>query len=275
MVRLVQSNPENIYVATDYKKIGKSFEIQRQRVTNVISSISRASAREQEQRIEELVGTDGITDSEKGALRRELDSIIRDFEYLGTDTRNADLSESDEYFAVLDAYNRLVDLMTKIVNSVGTYTDADVYYLTPYYSDYTSKAITLQNLILATTAEIDRINAYYAMTRASVIINPEAVGIGDTTDISASLTYEGIEKISYVSADCVTFGLAGLSDTVTSSMFTFDTELYPDASVTITALTHSAIVENCKEFTLAYGAISEGGVFVSLDISLDSDSMPF
>ena len=83
MIKKVQSSPENVYVASGYKEIGKSFELNRQRVANVVYSISRANTDAQMQRLDELVGTDGITDAEKPSLARELDSIMRDFEYLG------------------------------------------------------------------------------------------------------------------------------------------------------------------------------------------------
>lgn len=277
MIRKVQRNPENVFVASDYKKIGQSLELNRQRVANVVNSISRANTNAQLERLDNLVGTDGITDAEKPSLARELDSIMRDFDYLSTETRNADLGDSDEYHAVKDSYDRVVDLMSRIVNSVGTYTNSDVNYLTLYYSDYTNNAITLGNLILSTTAELDKINAYYSMTSAGVNIYPELVAVNTSTTVTASLTYEGEEKIfeQGVPAASVSFGLNGLSDNVTSSMFGFNTTLYPNARVEITALTHSAVVYNCKQFTLSYDAIGSDGVSVTVSISLDSDSMPF
>ena len=277
MIRKVQRNPENVFVASDYKKIGQALELNRQRVANVVNSISRANTAAQMERLDNLVGTDGITDAEKPSLARELDSLMRDFDYLSTETRNADLGDSDEYHAVKDSYDRLVDLMSRIINSVGTYTNSDVNYLTSYYSDYTNNAIILGNLILATTSELDKINAYYSMTSAGVNIYPELVAVNTSTTITASLTYEGEEKIfeQGVPAASVSFGLNGLSSSVTSSMFGFNTTLYPNARVEITPLTHSAVVENCKQFTLSYDAIGSDGVSVTVSISLDSDSMPF
>ena len=281
MIRKVNKNPESIYVASDYKAIGEAIELNRIRVNNVVNSIGRANTEAQIERIEEIVGTDGVTDAEKPSLARELDALMRDFEILGSETRNAELGDSDEYHAVKDSYDRLVDLMTRIINSVGTYTNSDVNNLTDYYADYTQKAIAMGDLILLTTAELERINSYYAMTHAGVQIVPDVVSMNEYATVSASLLYEGIEKIweNNVSADVVSFGLTGLSNLVTQATaltyFGINTTLYPNATVTVTELTHSAVVENCKSFTLAYGAISNDGVSVNVSISLDSESMPF
>lgn len=277
MRKFVQANPEAIHVASEYKKVGSSFEMNRQRVANVIYSINRTNNDAQQSRIEDLVGTDGITDAEKPALARELDALKRDFEYLGNDTRNADLGDSDEYRATKDAYDRVVDLMTRIINSVGTYNSSDVNNLSSYYNDYTSKATALENLILQTTADIDKISAYYAKTKVGVNIYPEAVPANSNTQITASIIYEGDEKVWLpgVLASNISFGLTGLSNAATSSMFILDTITYPEARVTITQLTNSAVVENCKEFGLSYSAIGENGVNITISVNLDSDSMPF
>lgn len=275
MKRVVQSDPENVYVASGYKEIGKSFDLQRQRVTNVVYSISRASTEEQGRRIDELVGTDGITDAEKPALARELDSIIRDFDYLSTDTANADLIDSDEFVMTRQAYDTLVELMSRIVNSVGTYTNSDVNMITVYYADYTTKAIALQNLILSTTSELDRINAYYAMTKVNVSAYPEAIPVNQTSVVSATITYEGVDKTSYVSADSIVFGVVNLASGTTSSMITVNTTLYPHASVQLHPITNSAEIMYCKEFTIAYDAIGAGGIAVKCEVTLDSGSMPF
>jgi hypothetical protein len=275
MIKKVQKTPENIYVASGYKEIGKSFELNRQRVANVVYSISRANTEAQIQRIDELVGTDGITDAEKPSLARELDAIMRDFEYLGNETRNANLIDSDEYSAVLASYNRLVELMSRIINSKGTYTNADVNYITEYYNDYTEKAITLENLILETTAELDRIAAYYAMTKVDLEIAPEAVAIGETCHVSAIVTFADGNVTSDCPATAFSFGITGLSDDATTSMFVLDTTTYPSATVTISSITNSAVVSNCKDFSIRYGAIGESGCLVKCTLTLDSDSMPF
>lgn len=275
MIKKVQSSPENVYVASGYKEIGKSFELNRQRVANVVYSISRANTDAQMQRLDELVGTDGITDAEKPSLARELDSIMRDFEYLGNETRNADLIGSDEYVAVLDSYNRLVELLSRIINSTGTYTNPDVNLINDYYSDYTEKAITLENLILETTAELDRIAAYYAMTKVDVEISPDAIAVNEECSVNAVVTFADGDVTSVCPATGFSFGITGLSDEATSSMFDIDTTTYPSAYVQITALTNSAIVYNCKDFSIGYDAIGENGCLVKCTLTLDSDSMPF
>ena len=58
-------------------------------------------------------------------------------------------------------------------------------------------------------------------------------------------------------------------------MFDIDTTTYPSAYVQITALTNSAIVYNCKDFSIGYDAIGENGCLVKCTLTLDSDSMPF
>ena len=275
MIKKVQSSPENVYVASGYKEIGKTFELNRQRVANVVYSISRANTDAQMQRLDELVGTDGITDAEKPSLARELDAIMRDFEYLGNETRNADLIGSDEYVAVLDSYNRLVELLSRIINSTGTYTNPDVNLINDYYNDYTEKAITLENLILERIAEQDMINAYYAMTKVNVSAYPDAIPVNQTSVVSATITYDGVDKTSDVSADSIIFSVVNLASGTTASMITVNTTIYPHASVQLHPITNSAEIMYCKEFTIAYDAIGAEGIVVKCDVTLDSDSMPF
>ena len=274
----VQSNPENIYVASGYKEIGKSLELQRRRITNVVYAVSRENNDAQQARIDALVGTDGITDAEKPSLARELDALIRDFTTLGNETRNADLGDSDEYYAAQQAYDRLFALMTKIVNSVGTYEESDVNLLTEYYADYTEKAITLGNLIIEITAEIERLNAYRQLTEIRVNAIPMSLPVNTNTDIVAEVYYNGEDKTSLVDATNFSFGITGLVSGTAQEMqskFTLDTTTYPNASVTAYPLTNSAIVVNCKSFKLNYFGIGTTGVVVTCSVTLDSDSMPF
>jgi len=272
MITKVNKNPSDVFVATDYKKIGKSFELNRQRITNIVYSYGRAATDEANKRIDAITSDKTITDSEKRQLERELDSIKRDFDILGNDAYNADLGNSDEYLAVQASYNKLVALLDKIIRSEGTYTDFDLNYLTSYYRDYTDNAIVLGNLILETTAEIDRINAYYAMTKINVDINPASVAVNTTTHVSLSVLYDGVEKVSVVPVSAVTFNVENLSSSATTSMFHFDSS-YSEASVVITNA--SAVVTNCKDFTLDYAAIGNSGINVKCTVTLDSDSMPF
>ena len=275
MIKKVQSNTENVYVASGYKEIGKSFELNRKRITNIVSSINRSNTEAQKKRIDDLVGTDGITDAEKLPLARELDALKRDFDYLGTDTRNAGLVDSEEYRETKASYDKLVSLMERIVNSTGTYVNSDVNSLTDMYSAYTEKAKALENLILSTTSELDMIASYYAMTKVDIVIYPEAVSEGGSAAISVSVMHDGVERIGDIPGSAISFRLTGLANDVSSEMFGFDVNEFPDARVTVTALTNSAVVENCKSFTLHYDAISESGINVNSSIALDIGLMPF
>jgi len=277
MINKVHSNPENIYVATEYKTIGKFFELNRQRVTNVIYSISRATSEAQAKKIREITEDNAVTDAEKQSLARELDALVRDFGYLTTETRNADLGGSDEYIATKEAYDRLVDLLTRIVNSVGTYNNVDVTYLSDYYNDYTDKAKTLETLILDTTAYTDRINRYKQLTTVDVIIYPEAVPVNTSASVKAVLMYDGQDYIDdeHVDADSVTFGLTGLSNSVTQATASTYFTIPSGGSITVSELTHTAEITGCKSFSISYNAIGSTAVIVNCSISLDSDSMPF
>lgn len=271
MINKVQSDPEAIHVATDYKKIGKSFELNRQRVVNVVYSISRTTNEAQKKRIDEIISDKAVTDSEKITLSRELDALIRDFDYLTTETRNAELGTTDEYMNTKESYDRLVELLSKIVNSVGVYDNIDVTYLTDYYNDYTAKTKILERLILDTTAQQNRIEKYSAMVSLDINIYPEAVPAGGSATVSAMLFYEGEDKIDDVDPDDISFGITGLDSGVTSSMFTIPTggtlRLYP--------LTNSAEIEGCTSFEIDYDALGSSDVQVNCSVVLDSDSMPF
>ena len=274
MITKVNKNPSDVFVATDYKKIGKSFELNRQRITNIVYSYGRAETDAQGKRIDEITSDKTITDSEKRQLERELESIMRDFEILGNDAYNADLGNSDEYMNVKNSYDRLVALLDKIIRSSGTYTDYDLNYLTDYYKDYTNNAIILGNLILETTAEIDRINAYNSRVKVDVIITPEAVPVGTSASVVVSVLYDGVEKASVVSPSSFTFTVENLSSGATTSMFTIDSS-YTSATVSINSITHTATITNCRGFEIAYSAIGDTGVSVKCVLTLDSDSMPF
>lgn len=274
MITKVNKNPSDVFVATDYKKIGKSFELNRQRITNIVYSYGRAATDEANKRIDSITSDKTITDSEKRQLERELDSIKRDFDILGNDAYNADLGNSDEYIAVQASYNKLVALLDKIIRSEGTYTDFDLNYLTSYYRDYTDNAVILGNLILETTAEIDRINAYNSRVKIDVIITPEAVPVGSSASVVASVLYDGVEKASVVNPSCFTFTVENLSSGATTSMFTIDSS-YTSATVSINSLTHTATITNCRDFQIAYSAIGDTGISVKCVLMLDSDSMPF
>lgn len=273
MIRQAEQYPEKIVVASGFEKIGDPIQLNRQRIVNVIASITRQNQEIAISRMNDYADTSVITDADKESLRRELASLERNMEYLITDTRNANLGDSTEYAQVKAAYDKIHDLMEKIVNSVGTYRGTDVALIPAYFQDFTDKATILETKILNTTAENSKINAYYSKTIAGVNIYPEAVPVNTSTTISASLLYEGVEKINEqgVSVNAVSFGLIGLAAGATSSMFT----LPSGAEITITELTHSAVITKCKSFQMAYNAIGNSGVNVSVSITLDSDSMPF
>lgn len=274
MIKKLQNNPENVYVASGYKEIGEAFELNRQRVTNIIASISRATSEEQARRIDEIAGDTEITDAEKLQLARELDSIVRDFGYIATDTANADLEETDEYYELKDAYDRLVALMRKIINSNGLYTNADAGDLSILYNEYTEKAKTLEEMVLAHTAETERINAYYSLTDVSAIATPSAVHADSYSVIRASILYDGVEKIDLVTPDKISFTVSGLdSDGASSTTVVAIPTIGYTPSVSIVGT--QATITNCKAFKIYYNAIGDAGVDAICTISLDSENMPF
>lgn len=271
MIKQVHSDPENVYVASGYKEIGSSIEINRERITNVIASYTRESSEAAIRRMQEYADDYMITDSEKDSLKIELSALERDYENILTDTKNADFGDTEEFRAVRDAYNKIHDLLYKIVSYVGTYKGSDVQDIVPLYQDYTDKASYLESLILDATAERERIGSYYSMTRAGVDIYPESVAVSTSTTITASLIYNGEEKISLVPVDAISYGITGLSSSVTSAMFT----LPQGAEITVTPITNSAVVTKCRSFQMSYDAIGSNGAKVNISITLDSGSMPF
>ena len=271
MKKQVHSDPENVYVASGYKEIGGSVELNRQRIVNVIASFTRENSEAAIRRLQDYTEDNTITETEKESLKRELAALDRDYENLVAETSDADFGETQEFLEVRDAYTKIHDLLYKIVNTPGTYRGEDVQDITVYYQDYVNKATILENKILDATAEIDRIGAYYMKTQASVSVYPELVAYNTSTTITASLLYEGVEKIGLVSASAITFGITGLSDSATSSMFT----LPQGSSITMYPITNSAVIVGAKTFQMAYNAIGVNGADVRISIELDSDSMPF
>jgi len=272
MIQKMNNKPEEILLVSGVKEIGKAVNLNRERVALTILGIANEDYDLINQKFQQYTEDGEITDVEKPSLQRELDAIDRDFQLLRRETRENGLGDSDEYREYEDKYNQLSALLTKIINSVGTYGASDVYEINNYYTQYTSAATALGNLILETQEINSTIDSYYARTSVIVNIIPEAVPVNTTTSISAQIVYNGSAiDMTDISASAVSFGLTGLATGIQSSAFGLPT----GASVVITELTHSAVVSNCKSFTLAYEGIGATGVNVTCQVILDSDSMPF
>ena len=274
MIQKLRSNPDAVILASDYKKIGDSIELNRERIKLTFLSISQSNTSSVEKKLDEIV-EGGVTPAEKEALAREYDALQRDFGILKQETDEADLGNSDEYRYVLESYERLCALFEKIIKSSGTYTDSDSFLLSDYYTEFSRRANALESAILNVQTNEAIINGYYAKSVAYVNIVPQSVAVNTTCTISSNFLYDGNEVIDDIDESCIAFGITGLANSVTSSMFILDTTTYPEATVTVQPLTNSAVVENCKEFELKYEAIGENGIEARVIFTLDSGSMPF
>lgn len=291
MITKVQNNPEDIYVASGYKEIGKSFELNRQRVTNIVYGTNQATINSRLSILSGLTSDNQITDAEKPTLQREMENIYRTFVNLKTQTANADLGDSDEYQNFREAYERVYALMYKIVTSSGTYVGTDVKLIDTYYTDFTDKANTLQTLIINTTTELDRISSYYAMTKVNPSVFPESVAVDSYSSVSASILYDGVEKVADVPVSAISFSVSGMAVYANTSQTTVgtrlylvdsdtnnyllsvDTSIYPDATMSYS--NGSCSITGTKSFRVHYYGIGDEGVNVNCAVVLDSGSMPF
>lgn len=271
MIKKMNNRPEEVLLVSGVKEIGSAVTLNRDRLALTILGIANEDYDIINQKFTEYTKDGSITDVEKPALQRELDSIDRDFQLLRRQTRDNNLGDSDEYRAYESDYNRLSELLRKIITSVGTYSAPDVYNLNTYYDEYNQSATALGNLILNSQGYNTDIDTYYARTSVSVNITPQSVAVNTQTTVSASIKYEGVEKVQDVPTSAISFGVTGLAANVPASDFVLPT----GASVTITELTHSAVVTGCKTFNLKYNAIGADGITVVCQVELDSDSMPF
>ena len=271
MRREVHSDPENVYVASGYKELGNTIEINRQRVVNVIASFTRETSEAAIRRMQEYADDYAITDQEKKALRMDLADLDGNYDNIVSETKDADFGDTYEFRAVRDAYTKIHDLLYKIVNYEGTYKGDDVGDIVPYYQDYVDKATILVNEIMLATSEAGKINTYYAKTKVGVDIIPESVAVNTSTTVYASVLYDGEEQIGNVDADTITFLVSGLANSVTSAMFAIPS----GGSIDIDNVYHTAEITGCKTFQMNYYAIGQSGVKVDIDVTLDSDLMPF
>ena len=271
MIQKMNNRPEEVLLVSGIKQIGQSVNLNRERTAITILGVANSNNSIVTERLASYV-SDGINDSEKAMMGRELDGITRDFLSMKKEAFDYSVEDSSEYAALERSYRQLYNLYTKIIGSTGVYNAPDVVYVPTYYDEYSKNALSFADMIMNIQKETSTIDNYYSRTKVSVIVSPESVSLNTNTTISASVMYEGVEHINDQTfpATALTFGLTGLSSSVQSSDFILPT----GGEVTVTPLTNSAVVTKCKSFQLKYGAIGNE-VKVNLQVSLDSSSMPF
>ena len=158
----VTNQPSERIVATDFIKIGDSLNLNRERIALTLLGISYSSMSATATKFDQYTADGMITDEEKPQLQRELDSLERDFNLLRRQAREENIGDDERYLAVEEAFNALYNLLTKIINSRGTYANRDVYDINKLYADYTQKATVLGNYILSLQSEEQMISLYFA-----------------------------------------------------------------------------------------------------------------
>lgn len=273
MITKVRNNPEDRIVASDFIKIGDTIRLNRERAAVTILGISTADSQFVTDRIREYSSDGVIDDIEKKSLARDLDSLKRDFQSLTKQAGEADVGNSAEYHAYEDSYNTLVALITKIVNSVGAYSNNDMYDLEPDYVQYNTDAINLGDLIISTQAEEGRISMYYSRTKANIIVSSEAIAKNSTTTVTPQILYDGNDVTSYIDRSCFQYVVTGLpNDVVAADFSTTETGTFTPV---IDSVNHTATITGFKTFSIAYHAVDSDGISVNMTLTLDSDSMPF
>lgn len=272
MITKVRNNPEDRIVASDFIKIGDSIRLNRERNELTIIGMSNTDIEQTTTKFSQYTDDGVITDSEKESLVRELDAITSDYGILMRNAQEFDLGDIRQVTDAQDAFSVLSSFIMKIVNTRGVYDNTDVTLLNTYYSDYIQKASVLSDYILLRQSEESTISAYYSRTKVIVNIVPNVVAVNTTAFVSSSVLYDGVEKITDINASALTFYVTGLSSVATTSDFT-STEAGFD--IDIDSVRHTAEITGCKTFSVSYDAISDTGMTVNLELTLDSDSMPF
>ena len=266
MISKVDSNPEMIYVGSDFKTVGKSIELNRERLQLTSQTISRGDRQNVLDRLDQIDDDGKVDESEKAVLVRELARIDNDMATIRIETRDADLAESQQWENLLDAYQRIHDLMDRIVNSQGVYEASDVYDLNPLYDAYLDAYEAMETIIFA-------VNNQYIKAKVVLDIQPNVVSAKDPCVISIVLDNDGVDRTSLVDPDNVSFGLSGLANGFTSSLIEINTTLYPHGTVTV-GTGNTATVSGCLSFTLLYDGLSDDGVNVNAVVRIDTDSIP-
>ena len=265
----VQRNPESIYVGSDFKKIGKAFELNRERVQITSQEITRKENEQIQERIANIDDDGKVDESEKETLKRELARIENDFSLIRIETRDTGLADNAQWDILVEAYTQIHDLMYKIVNSVGVYEDADVYDLNTLYKAYLDAYDALETLIFS-------VNTTFAKTNVVVDVQPNVVPAGTDVVITLILDNNGTDNSSIVSPADTTFGLSGVSDSFAKTMVSVDPVLFPDfdqdTDIVYYPLTDSVTITNCKQFTLSYSALTDS-VNVNVIVRVDTDSI--
>jgi len=264
MISKVDSNPEMIYVGSDFKKVGRAIELNRERVELTSQTITRADREHITDRIASIDDDNKVDDSEKATLVREMARMENEFSLIRNEARDYDLGDSYEWENLVEKYEQIHALMEKIINTVGVYEDSDVHDLDPYYKQYLDAYDALQTLIFAVNTQSN--------AKVVVDIQPQVVSAKNPTVVTLILDNNGVDDTSKVLAENVTFSLSGLSSEFTTSMVVIDTTLYPDAEVEA-GTGNTAFVTGCKAFTLLYGALSDDGVSVNAVVRIDTDSI--
>lgn len=267
MIQKMNNRPEEVLLVSGVKEIGQAVNLNRERTAITILGVANSNNSIVTERLASYV-SDGINDSEKASMSRELDGITRDFQTMKKEAYDNSVEDSSEYSNLERSYKQLYNLYTKVIGSVGVYNAPDVVYIPTYYEEYSENALNFSDFILNIQTENSRIDNYYSRIKVSVNISPEEVSKNSNTTISASVMYEGVEKIGSVSASSIVFYLTGLASGVSSSAFI----LPSGGSVDIDGT--SAEVTGCKTFQLAYAGIGST-VNVECALTLDSSSMPF
>lgn len=271
MITKVRNRPENIYMASDYRKVGEAIGINRERVAITAMSVLQANSKRAEERIESYTSDNVITDAEKPSLKRELDALERDFGILGRETLEAGLGESEEYKNTEEAYDTLAELFRRIINSKGTYDAPDVSFLSTYFAQYTAYASVLENSILEVQAQANMENNFYSRTRVNVITSPDAVGLNGETSVFAKVYYDGEEVTGYLNHSYFEYDVSGVASEYTPSMITVPA----GAVVTYNSEAHTLNIKQARTFSLKRNAISDAGIDIVCTLTVDSGSMPF
>ena len=275
MKQKVRNNPEDIMVVSGVELVGEDIRLNRERATLTLLGVSRTDTEIEQNKFNEII-EGGIDDSEKNTLKKELDSITNSYDLLRRQARDADLGASDEVLALEDAYNKLFNLMNKIINSVGIYSANDVNDLNPYYADFNKASTDLTNVILSIQTEQSVETSYLSRTHVSVNIVPEIIPAPTTsteswTAVTARIVYDDtdVNTPSLIPSSAFKYVVTGLARQQASDFRSSETGFQ------VTFVGTTAVIDGFRQFDIKYDAVGSAGIVVELTLTLDTDSIQF
>lgn len=273
---LLNSNPETVYLGSDFKKIGDSAKVDISKINIVSQSVNQQKNNNTVIKVQEMSTDKIITPVEKKSLQSMLDSLTSSYNIQKADAEEQLLQASDEYINFLDMYQYLLNKMAPILADMNTsyylqdepiynyyadsdgigYGDGNVAYgwttyklvtIDGYFSLYYDASESLSSLISATKLGMTKEAYENSIVELDISVANPILRIGETTTISVAILRLGVDVTANYNASCFDWTALGSTDDTTF------------------ATTHIGM----KSFTMSYADIADDDLTLTCRFTYD------